>query len=288
MVNSKAPMTIVMGNAKTYVNDPALIPSTLLQLGLAKSEVNSTSLIATTAQLIQEATAEITHMPCKSLRDAEYVIRKQLNPSPTITKKIKDLNTTYSFIRHMTSTTCSDLVSQVRALESTMKLPDEILVKDDADVVLPEKQSVVEPVIKDDVVHNVKMTVDEFEVSKGVIDKSVVEVDADVVIPIEKQSVAKDAVASIEKQPAVESEVTKDADDVVMSNEKQSVAEPAVIKDTGGVVVTNEKQTVAETDETIYRCHICREYYKYKSSKKSVTYSTPATSFMWAGGCGNC
>eukprot|EP00929_Paragymnodinium_shiwhaense_P040871 TRINITY_DN21271_c0_g1_i7.p1 TRINITY_DN21271_c0_g1~~TRINITY_DN21271_c0_g1_i7.p1 ORF type:complete len:257 (-),score=39.12 TRINITY_DN21271_c0_g1_i7:230-979(-) len=249
MVNSKAPMTIVMGNAKTYVNDPALIPSTLLQLGLAKSEVNSTSLIATTAQLIQEATAEITHMPCKSLRDAEYVIRKQLNPSPTITKKIKDLNTTYSFIRHMTSTTCSDLVSQVRALESTMKLPDEILVKDDADVVLPEKQSVVEPVIKDAVVPNEKMTVVEFEVTK----------DAD------------DVVMSNEKQSVAEPNVIKDAGGVVVTNEKQ----------------TDVKIATGQDDIT-HRCLVCREYYKHDQSRKRYTCSAPTTSFMWCDGCGYC
>ena len=73
-------MTIVLGSAKIYVTDPALIPSTLQQLGLAaKTEVDTTSLIATTAQLIQESTARMTRMPCKSLRDAEYAIRKQMN-----------------------------------------------------------------------------------------------------------------------------------------------------------------------------------------------------------------
>lgn len=49
-----------------------------------------------------------------------------MNPSPMIIKKIKDLNAAYSFIRHMTSTTCSELVAQVRALEFTEKLPDDI------------------------------------------------------------------------------------------------------------------------------------------------------------------
>ena len=58
------------------------------------------------------------------MRNAKNGIRKQMNPPPMVIKKIKGLNDAYSFVLHVTATTCSDPVAQVRALETNTNMAE--------------------------------------------------------------------------------------------------------------------------------------------------------------------
>ena len=110
-----APVVVVKGNLKVYVNDSNLLERTLTALDdFAKSdkEDHAFSDIATAASAIQDEVSQAFGRPVKSLRDAIYLSRQVLPPK--LTKQLQALNTTHSFLRHVTTMECAGFVAQVK------------------------------------------------------------------------------------------------------------------------------------------------------------------------------
>ena len=115
--HTQAPVVIVKGNLKIFVNDCTFLGETIRAFDSfalqSRDRIDSASeFISSTAADIMQEVADKLQKPIKSLRDAIYETRRVLPPK--LSKQIQALNTTHSFLRHNTRLDCEELVKQMR------------------------------------------------------------------------------------------------------------------------------------------------------------------------------
>eukprot|EP00929_Paragymnodinium_shiwhaense_P108310 TRINITY_DN74628_c0_g1_i1.p1 TRINITY_DN74628_c0_g1~~TRINITY_DN74628_c0_g1_i1.p1 ORF type:complete len:402 (+),score=78.90 TRINITY_DN74628_c0_g1_i1:51-1256(+) len=95
-VNSRAPISIVRGNLKIYVNQPELLPQVMSHLTSGEGHVGV--LAMATARLLDGAATFAGGASIKSLRDLRYTYRGSLSTGSD--RFVQDLNAAYKLLRH--------------------------------------------------------------------------------------------------------------------------------------------------------------------------------------------
>jgi hypothetical protein len=112
-IMAKAPVSIVRGNTKIFVNDPSLLKTILESLEpIAKENIDVFG-IHKLAFDLQDALARNSDRHFANLRDAIYHNRPVLSKS--LTKRINTVNAVHSFMKHFTAPLCTDLLWDLEA-----------------------------------------------------------------------------------------------------------------------------------------------------------------------------
>lgn len=113
-----APVVIIKGHLKVYINDIAMFERTLQALDATSSATGGTAAhipvyIANLASAVQHEAARRFAKPINSLREAIFEARRVLPVK--VAKQWQTLNTTYSLLRHSTHHDCEAIAAQVRS-----------------------------------------------------------------------------------------------------------------------------------------------------------------------------
>jgi hypothetical protein len=111
MAAGRAPVCVVHGNLKLYINDVSSLPTVLdALLPRADSGPSADGIVqvASLSKLIVDTFAASSGTHYSGLRDAIFHHRRCL--SSGVVKQLQALNTTYSFLRHFADTAGTDLV----------------------------------------------------------------------------------------------------------------------------------------------------------------------------------
>ena len=119
-----APVSIRCGNLVIYVHDVACIDATLgallktqqpVQVTAAASETAGTFAgdISNLAQEVQRRIADDMGLHCGTLRDASFHLRKAGSSSSSLSKRLQQLNGSYSLWRHFSGQWAKDLLLDV-------------------------------------------------------------------------------------------------------------------------------------------------------------------------------
>ena len=116
-VQQRSPIVIVHGHSNMFVNDMRNLEQVLKALELVPTHARqldtSANAIVETAQRVQNMVSENLQVPCKTLRDAIYLLRKRCFARPNTLKQLQQLNEAYSFVRHSTALVYAQLVEDV-------------------------------------------------------------------------------------------------------------------------------------------------------------------------------
>jgi len=117
MAKCAAPLSLVHGHVKFYINDMELAREVLATLPFRSSSVSSGAEVSETAIQVQNMIAARLQIHCPSLRDAIFQAKHVIHPS---TKKVlNNLNAAHSAHKHTTSISRADLLHKVeRELEA--------------------------------------------------------------------------------------------------------------------------------------------------------------------------
>eukprot|EP00929_Paragymnodinium_shiwhaense_P050104 TRINITY_DN25254_c0_g1_i1.p1 TRINITY_DN25254_c0_g1~~TRINITY_DN25254_c0_g1_i1.p1 ORF type:complete len:330 (+),score=78.56 TRINITY_DN25254_c0_g1_i1:73-1062(+) len=101
MASKRAPIAVVRGNTKLFINDPAMLQAALEALnGETKGTSSSLACLAQAAETIMEAVSSVCpDIRIRSLRDVMFHMRHKV-PAKDL-KYIKDVHIAYSLLRHM-------------------------------------------------------------------------------------------------------------------------------------------------------------------------------------------
>jgi hypothetical protein len=116
MSRPQAPIALVFGHIKLFVNDAKLLPAALAALAATPRDqpAASGSVLGTLAEassvILAAAAAAHPTLRFRSLRDVVFELRHEID-SPTA-KFAKDLNSCYAFVRHLPQ---SDILAKARA-----------------------------------------------------------------------------------------------------------------------------------------------------------------------------
>jgi len=109
----KAPIAIVAGGIKLFVNDPEMLPSVLQSIAVPKAGGDVGALLAAAAGAVLRELSARAGRHCKSLHAAVHAMRGKLSPS--LCKQVRNLNVAAAYARHVTPGTADDLLRAIAA-----------------------------------------------------------------------------------------------------------------------------------------------------------------------------
>jgi hypothetical protein len=112
-VRSRAPITLVVGHVKLFINDVSTFPAVLASLTQAQEARHPTSTytaVHDAADTIRNALSLSLGTHCGTLKDGIFHARNRI-PSGLL-RRLRRLNDVDSFLRHSTSTSLVDLVAE--------------------------------------------------------------------------------------------------------------------------------------------------------------------------------
>jgi len=130
MAKERAPLVIVHGHHKIYVNNPDLIDQTFKALGLCPAAHHrepsphasvSGYLASAASQILDAAASRFPELRLRSLRDVIFHVRRDAYLSTDQKKFVQGLHKAFSFVRHMpdadiqeqTEAVCHSLLSSI-------------------------------------------------------------------------------------------------------------------------------------------------------------------------------
>jgi hypothetical protein len=118
----RAAITLLRGNLKVFVNDTACLPALLAALEPPAPPGQLYSAIHSTSEQLRLSISSSLGIHCSTLRDAIFHCRLSL-PSSTV-RKLNNINTANSFLRHTTTSSLADLLEDVSTRLAEHKVPN--------------------------------------------------------------------------------------------------------------------------------------------------------------------